>query len=1351
MSAAVHSMPRSTPVPFPAGCLVDTDFAVTHDAGFGNAVFVAGSAPQLGAWDTTRALRLDWSPGHIWRGRAALPRDVATIWRPFVRSESPDDSADPGAVTWLEQDCTITPSVRLNGRHPVSLFSLANQLHREGHVFEAALIYKICSLTEPSFRPYQDNLQRGQTVLNTLRPGRKVLLHPSETPLMNLQLRVADALLSHRHHCSDEVLALCLEMLQGHPEIDLYLANLATPADTSEWLARLNSYLAAFNLRPATLTSGAPRESIFQRLQFASGPSAHGDLVSICMTTFNAADTVGYAVKSVLEQDYKDLELIIVDDASTDGTRDLLATLAREDQRIRLIFNKENSGTYVGRNTALTEAKGRFFTVNDSDDLAHPQRLSLQLRELAEAPASAIGHVAQWVRMTHRGEFIQKNGLTGGYNHFAVATLLFKREVALEKIGHYDRVRIGSDMEYLGRLRVTFGEAALLRGESPLFVSASSPSSLAADEILEIGEVYGSSEARQALTAAWQDGRDSGPIQHLAPKLIALPFPAPNALTSDRLAALSSSVPRSDAASAPTHTGQSRSGRQYKAEKNVKLVTTKLHSLGFTEEPLRELKELTDHPQASWAAFRELILWHIRSGTWQGFSEALKHIENAKARHRNQDAQSALLLFEMICCYLFHDKDRGIRSYEQAQRGGLVTPDIKLARLNFEDSAEERLAQLNDVLSHYNLERITLTPDNTHLPVYDRLSSTLSVGETIAGPKVTVLVAAYESSDVLPTALRSLQQQTYRNLEILVIDDCSPTSAMADIMESFAAADHRIRLIRLNTNGGAYVARNVGLEEATGEFVTLHDADDWSHPRKIECQVAFLQQNPSVFACMSQQARSSPDLQFTHLNASGRLVMLNTSSMMLRTQQFKETFGGWDSVRFEADTELKDRIRSALGGKAVKTLGVGPLSFQRLASTSATRDAYFGSRGFTYGARFNYREAANQHRQKNSDYYYPRGSVKRLFATPQRMLSNRGARSQSLHYPVVMATDFRMAGGSTRSTIEEMRCHKQLAIPQALFFMFRYDLQVKRSLFAVLNEYFETSELNVLSYGDQISCDLLILRYPPILQHRQRYLPSIKAGDIRVIVNQPPMSDYGAHGVVRYDLATAAENLLYSFGKSATWHPIGPLVRQALHDHHADALHHIDLSPEDWVNIMEIDGWFHAPRQRFSGSKLRIGRHARDSVHKWPPDKNELLSVYPAADDVEVHVLGGSKAPNAILGSTPSNWVVHEFGSMHPREFLKTIDVWVYFANPDWVESFGRTIIEAMAAGRPVILPDFYRPLFGTAAIYSTPEEAVAKARQLWCDTDAYARQSQIAYEYVATRFSHEVHARRLKASLTSL
>jgi len=89
--------------------LQDIDFAVTHDAGFGNAVFVAGSCPQLGAWDPTRAVRLNWTTNNIWRGKVALPRGVATAWRPFVRGESAGAFTNSTAITWLFSDATNTP------------------------------------------------------------------------------------------------------------------------------------------------------------------------------------------------------------------------------------------------------------------------------------------------------------------------------------------------------------------------------------------------------------------------------------------------------------------------------------------------------------------------------------------------------------------------------------------------------------------------------------------------------------------------------------------------------------------------------------------------------------------------------------------------------------------------------------------------------------------------------------------------------------------------------------------------------------------------------------------------------------------------------------------------------------------------------------------------------------------------------------------------------------------------------------------------------------------------------------------------------------------------------------------
>src|SRR5690606_9321617 len=124
-----------------------------------------------------------------------------------------------------------------------------------------------------------------------------------------------------------------------------------------------------------------------------------------------------------------------------------------------------------------------------------------------------------------------------------------------------------------------------------------------------------------------------------------------------------------------------------------------------------------------------------------------------------------------------------------------------------------------------------------------------------------------------------------------------------------------------------------------------------------------------------------------------------------------------------------------------------------------------------------------------------------------------------------------------------------------------------------------------------------------------------------------------------------------------------------------------------------LTGWDCGSRKRRPFDRLRIGRHSRDHFAKWPATANDILAAYPASEDIEVHVLGGAEAPASLIGGVPSNWTVHPFGALHPKDFLSEIDIFVYFTHPDWVESFGRTIIEAMAVGVPVILPEVYRPL----------------------------------------------------------
>lgn len=106
------------------------------------------------------------------------------------------------------------------------------------------------------------------------------------------------------------------------------------------------------------------------------------------MAAYNAADYIAASIESVLTQTYPHFELLIVDDGSTDNTVEIVRSF--HDPRIRLIQNDRNKGQPYTRNLALKEAKGEFLAVLDSDDIAFPNRLEVQLQHFLDRPHLAV-------------------------------------------------------------------------------------------------------------------------------------------------------------------------------------------------------------------------------------------------------------------------------------------------------------------------------------------------------------------------------------------------------------------------------------------------------------------------------------------------------------------------------------------------------------------------------------------------------------------------------------------------------------------------------------------------------------------------------------------------------------------------------------------------------------------------------------------------------------------------------------------------------------------------------------------------------------------------------------------------
>ena len=110
--------------------------------------------------------------------------------------------------------------------------------------------------------------------------------------------------------------------------------------------------------------------------------------ISIVIPTYNAESTLENAVSSVIGQSFENWELIIADDASSDGTVRLARELASRDGRIRVVESEVNKGVAEMRNYGVSLSRGQYVAFLDSDDTWHPDKLSIQLGRMRDTDAS---------------------------------------------------------------------------------------------------------------------------------------------------------------------------------------------------------------------------------------------------------------------------------------------------------------------------------------------------------------------------------------------------------------------------------------------------------------------------------------------------------------------------------------------------------------------------------------------------------------------------------------------------------------------------------------------------------------------------------------------------------------------------------------------------------------------------------------------------------------------------------------------------------------------------------------------------------------------------------------------------
>ncbi|TRY30777.1 glycosyltransferase [Aliiglaciecola sp. M165] len=389
---------------------------------------------------------------------------------------------------------------------------------------------------------------------------------------------------------------------------------------------------------------------------------------------------------------------------------------------------------------------------------------------------------------------------------------------------------------------------------------------------------------------------------------------------------------------------------------------------------------------ACWALSR----WYYYLGD---FSESLIYCElaNNARSHFSNNGLNVLFCQLLIRCNQKSDAQKEIVSFKSAQSNAADFCLLEFNLLNSSASFDhcqnrKKVDVLNQVFKKHGLEKIRYTDNCNNIYSMDDLYSS---GELINhGIKVSIIVPTYNASPYIERTLSCILNQTWKNIEVLIVDDCSDDDTLLKVNRwlelNKSAANEKFRVIKQIKNKGAYHARNRGVRESSGDFITVHDSDDWSHCQKIEKQALALV-NCEAKASVSHWVRCTQSLFFDYWRPDNSLVHRNVSSLMIKREVLSK-LGVWDSVKFGADTEYYYRILKAYGGKSiVEVLSGIPLSFGLINKNSLTNLEASHLISQFQGNRKDYLDSAKQWHNENSTPYLSEFSERRPFPIPYEM------------------------------------------------------------------------------------------------------------------------------------------------------------------------------------------------------------------------------------------------------------------------------------------------------------------------------------------------------------------------------
>lgn len=602
---------------------------------------------------------------------------------------------------------------------------------------------------------------------------------------------------------------------------------------------------------------------------------------------------------------------------------------------------------------------------------------------------------------------------------------------------------------------------------------------------------------------------------------------------------------------------------------------------------------------------------------------------------------------------------------------------------------------------------------------FGNLTAQASARITEFKQKVSIIIPAFNAAASISFVIKSLQSQTWKNIEIIVVDDCSLDNTV-DVVKEIMAYDRRVKLICKLINEGAYPARNTGLNEATGDMIMVHDSDDWSHPQKLEIQVRALNKTPGAVASMSNWIRVDEEfMPAVHSRPRNTIKSLSFPSLLFK-REIIDQIGPWAAVRVSGDAEFKTRIERYYGKNAIARISkVLSISLSREGSLTQNSATHINTLHF--GVRWQY---LNLYEYFHSRQLKHDPECEKCLAVSTAVVGNRSKRSQTAEiFDYIFISDFVSDVTLIKYIVSACAIGAKVAVYHWRNFEEDADLPLCRSLYEACIQH----RIALLTCNDTVDAKLVIVGNFEILRYRQDRFPAISSSHVIGLLQK------------KSQLISPAFNLdMLRMAKTTIKIMFGREMRLVSSSQRLSACFHA------YGLQSELDG---EPLPPAIDTLFWCDREIKASMPRTRP----IEIIYPSSAGPDIalgeHSYGNveyapGQPPNVLHGSCEEMQLnykeaaIRNLSIFEVKEKISAADFYLYFPNNDDYDHYSSGIYEALALGVPVILPFELEPYFGEAALYANHAGLKTLVTEVWNDQFRYSTCAQKGRNFVQTNFA---------------